>query len=104
MWWQFGSYVHVDLDHVRAADKVVNGKGGGQVWPVVSPPGRYVSDRQDGDHDHGDHLHDHVDEVDDSADEKFGGQVWLIAPPPGCYASDVYDDQQANYMICEILK
>ena len=24
-----GSYVHVDLDHVRAADEVVNGKGGG---------------------------------------------------------------------------
>ena len=23
------SYVHVDLDHVRAADKVVNRKGGG---------------------------------------------------------------------------
>ena len=24
-----GSYVHVDLDHVRAADEVVNRKGGG---------------------------------------------------------------------------
>ena len=32
-----------DLNHISASDEVMNGKSGGQVWPVVSPPGRYIS-------------------------------------------------------------
>ena len=32
-----------DLNHISAPDEVMNGKSGWQVWPVVSPPGRYIS-------------------------------------------------------------
>ena len=36
-----------DLNHIGAADKVMNGEGGRQVRPIISPPGSYISDHQD---------------------------------------------------------
>ena len=32
------------LNHVGGADKVVNWKGWGQVWPIVAPPRSYISE------------------------------------------------------------